>query len=186
MPITIGAGPEHGFDEPLGLLSDCHRRIERFLGILQTVVGQAAGQALSDEQHRAVDVALQYFRTAAPRHTADEEESLFPLLRRSGDPAAQEALRIVEELEQDHQAANVGHARVDALYSEWIERGSLDATAVQELGQVLQTLRQTYRRHIEVEDHQLFPLAARVLNREQLADVGRQMARRRGLGSTAP
>ena len=31
MPITIGAAPEGSFAEPLRLLSDCHRRIERFL-----------------------------------------------------------------------------------------------------------------------------------------------------------
>ena len=33
-PLQIGAAPDHDFDEPLGLLSDCHRRIEHFLDIL--------------------------------------------------------------------------------------------------------------------------------------------------------
>ena len=42
MPVRIGGRPEHGFDEPLGLLSDCHRRIERFLGVLAAV---ARGEA---------------------------------------------------------------------------------------------------------------------------------------------
>jgi hemerythrin-like domain-containing protein len=38
-----------------------------------------------------------------------------------------------------------------------------------------------YQRHIAVEDHELFPLAGRVLSGEQLVQVGEQMARRRGL-----
>ena len=40
MPVQLGSQPEHGFDRPLGLLSDCHRRIERFLEMLQKVAEQ--------------------------------------------------------------------------------------------------------------------------------------------------
>jgi hemerythrin-like domain-containing protein len=168
------------------LLSDCHRRIERFLGILQKVVEQAAGGGpLNDEQRRAVDAALEYFRSAAPRHTADEEESLFPLLRASNEPAAQAALRAVEALEHDHQAASAGHAEVETLYRRWIERGRLDVDQAGRLARVLADLRNLYRRHIEVEDREIFPLAGRVLSGEQLARLGRQMAERRGLSPAA-
>ena len=34
MPITIGTRPESDYGDPLGLLSGCHRRIERFLDLL--------------------------------------------------------------------------------------------------------------------------------------------------------
>jgi hypothetical protein len=34
MPITIRAKPAGNFSNPLELLSDCHRRIERFLAVL--------------------------------------------------------------------------------------------------------------------------------------------------------
>ena len=37
MLLKIGGPPEHGFDQPLGLLSDCHRRIEHFLFVLSTI-----------------------------------------------------------------------------------------------------------------------------------------------------
>jgi uncharacterized protein (DUF2249 family)/hemerythrin-like domain-containing protein len=181
MAVTLGSRPEHGFDEPLGLLSDCHRRIERFLGILETVVARAAGQPLNDEQRRAVEAALEYFRTAAPRHTADEEESLFPLLRASNSPGAAAALRTVQTLEDEHAAANVAHAEVESWYRHWIELGSLSDQQTQALSRVLQSLREMYRRHIEVEDHEIFPLAGRVLGGEQLAQLGKQMAERRGL-----
>ena len=36
MPVQIGA-KAHSFLDPTGLLSDCHRRIEMFLGSLQSV-----------------------------------------------------------------------------------------------------------------------------------------------------
>jgi hypothetical protein len=30
MAIQIGAKPDNGFDDPIGMLKDCHRRIEHF------------------------------------------------------------------------------------------------------------------------------------------------------------
>ena len=43
MLVRIGQPADHGFDERLGLLSDCHRRIEQFLGLLSTVAGGRRG-----------------------------------------------------------------------------------------------------------------------------------------------
>lgn len=36
--IQIGAKPDSGFDDPIEMLKDCHRRIENFLRILCVVV----------------------------------------------------------------------------------------------------------------------------------------------------
>src|ERR1017187_1715161 len=79
--IQIGAKPDSGFDDPIGMLKDCHRRIERFLHILCVVAERAAGRGLTDEETAGVQAALRYFREGGQRHTADEEESLFPRLR---------------------------------------------------------------------------------------------------------
>jgi hemerythrin-like domain-containing protein len=184
MPVTLGSRPEHGFDQPLGLLSDCHRRIERFLEILQKVAGQAAGKPLDDQQRRAVEAALEYFRTAGPRHNADEEESLFPLLRASTDPRAQVALATVKALEDEHAAATAAHAQVESTYRRWIELGPPADPQFRELVKTLHDLREMYRRHIDIEDRQIFPLARETLTAEQLARVGQQMAQRRGLPHT--
>jgi hypothetical protein len=43
MPIVIGAKPESSFKNPIGLLNDCHRRIERFLSVLVRVTAEAHG-----------------------------------------------------------------------------------------------------------------------------------------------
>ena len=72
MGIQIGAKPDSGFDDPIGMLEDCHRRIEQFLNILRVVAGRAQGRALSDEEAAAVQSAIQYFRSGGQRHTADE------------------------------------------------------------------------------------------------------------------
>src|SRR5947207_14118008 len=115
MPIRIGQPVDHSFDEPLGLLSDCHRRIEYFLNVLLTLAEQPS-HSLTREQKLEAEEALAYFETAAPRHTADEERSLFPRLRKSADPGARKVLDTMLCLERDHEIADAHHRAVDQLW----------------------------------------------------------------------
>ena len=186
MPVKLGAKAEHGFNEPLGLMSDCHRRIEHFLAVLERVIEKAQGNELNDEQRRAVETALSYFKTASPRHTQDEERSLFPLMRESELPQAREALRMLDALEHDHAAADMAHAEADRWFRQWLDLGSLAEPQRQRLAQVLSALRQMYQRHIDLEEREVFPLAGQILSPDQLARVGREMADRRGLPSNEP
>lgn len=183
MPVRIGEQHQHGFDEPLGLLSDCHRRIEHFLSVLITVARQARGGALDAQQQAALDRALTYFRSAAPRHTEDEEQSLFPRMRASDDPRAREAMAAIDALEADHRAADAAHAEVDALGTRWLAEHQLPAQDHQRLVELLEKLQTLYRAHIAVEDANVFPLAGQVLSAEAKAQVGSEMASRRGLGA---
>ena len=182
MPVQIGQKPEHGFDEPLGLLSDCHRRIERFLEIMLRVARSERSSALSGASRDAMQQALQYFRVAGPRHTADEEESLFPVLRTSSEQsdAAHEVLERADELEQEHRILDSAHAVVDELASQWLD-GPLSEEEAGRLIHTLESLRNTYERHIGFEDRELFPAAAQILTPEQIEGIGRQMAERRGV-----
>jgi hemerythrin-like domain-containing protein len=179
MPIRIGQQSDHGFDEPLGLLSDCHRRIEHFLEVLTKMANQAAHAELIPANRNALEGAIKYFAVAAPRHTADEEDSLFPRLRNSHDPAAAEALAALDTLEQDHDEAEQHHAAVDDLVRRWLADGNLSPADVDGLRDRLARLQAIYGRHIAVEDQQIFPAAARVLDREQIEQIGGEMAARR-------
>ena len=181
MFLKPGQPPDHGFDEPLGLLSDCHRRIEHFLDVLVMVHAQTGGGPLTTLQRGQLEGALRYFSTAAPRHTADEEESLFPKLRTSGDPAAAEVLEIIQRLEHDHDDADLHHREVDRLGRTWLDQGTLPALEADALRDHLQALKALYEAHIRVEDRELFPAAERVLTRDELGAIGREMAARRSL-----
>lgn len=181
MPVTIGAKPSPDFDNPIALLSDCHRRIEHFLAVLIRVVTEAAGKPISDEQSRALERSLEYFRNAAPRHTADEEESLFPRLRESNSPEVQSALLEVEKLEADHERAAKWHEEVDDLCNKWLSAHQLGQSDTERLRTALAGLDELYRHHIALEDNQLFPVAAAVLSSSDVTKIGSEMAQRRGL-----
>lgn len=186
MPVRIGQRVDHGFEEPLGLLSDCHRRIEQFLRVLATTTAVHRGGELPEADRQAFEGALRYFETAAPRHSADEEESLFPRMRTAPDPEARAALDTLDRLEADHEAANRLHAEVHALGTRWLSKGSLTEREAGTLGEHLAELERLYRAHIDVEDRELFPAAGRVLSAGEMAEVGREMAARRGVPFAPP
>jgi hemerythrin-like domain-containing protein len=139
------------------------------------------GLRLDDERRRALDLALRYFRESAPKHTADEEESLFPRLRSVDDEGLKTALEKVEALERDHREADALHRRVDELGTHWIEAEELSATDSAQFRDAVTRLAQISPQHIQMEDQVLFPAAERILSREQKAEIAAEMAGRRSV-----
>lgn len=180
MLVSLGKR-DHTFEEPLGLLGDCHRRIEHFLGVLLKITDELKGAELPPSYRTAIETSLRYFKDAAPRHTRDEEDSLFPRMRQSQDPEIQAAMKQMEQLEAEHDLADVAHAEVDALGRQWLSRNRLDAAEAGRLHELLEALQKSYAKHLDVEDRVIFPLAGRVLSEQELAQVGREMAGRRDL-----
>ena len=131
MAVQIGAKPDSGFDDPIGMLKDCHRRIERFVNLLARVSDQASGRALTIDERQAVEAALRYFRESGPRHNSDEEQSLFPRLKDM--PAVQAD---ITRLTGEHQEADELHAEIAELFNAWLEGqtpGSEDARGLREM-----------------------------------------------------
>ena len=181
MAILIGDKPDSDFNDPIGILEDCHRRIEKFLDVLLTLAGQAQGNKLTNEQRAAIEVSLQYFREAAPKHTADEEESLFPRMRASQHHQAKEILSQLDHLHTEHVTAGQNHRGVDELFRRWLADGFLSAREFVRLTSLLHSLRDTYGRHIKEEETEVFPNAARILTTLDLKAIGLEMTTRRGL-----
>lgn len=178
--IQIGQKPSPTFQQPLELLSDCHRRVESFLRALILVTEQAHGGQLTQVQREGLQTALRYFREAAPKHTADEEQSLFPRMRELGGDAVRDALTKIDELEADHNRAKTDHDLVEQLGQKWLANDELSTEETSCLLASLRRLESIYERHIAIEDNEIFPLAAKTLDANTLNSVGREMAERRG------
>ena len=176
MPVQIGAKLDRGFDDPLGMLCDCHRRIERFLRVLCEMARRAQGRALSQEEQDAVRAALHYFREGGERHNRDEEDSLFPRLRLAG---AADDLRRVEALEHEHADAGALHAAVNGLYTQWITAGALNDEESRELLDATARLEALYASHIAMEETVVFPHAAKLLDAGEIAAMGAEFRTRR-------
>ena len=180
MPVTIGAPPESGFDNPIGLITDCHRRIERFLAALLKLAEEHSDHPLSPEMAAALARALDYFRNAAPKHTADEEESLFPRLRAQQGAELSAAMTALDRLHEQHAVAEAAHAAIDEIGRRWLASGRIEAPAAAHLQERLRELSALYREHIQVEERDVFPLAAARLDSRERRQLGQEMAARRG------
>lgn len=177
MPVQVGA-TAHGFSDPTGLLLDCHRRIEMFLGSLQNVA-EVIDRPLTAETRAALESALRYFRESAPKHTADEEESLFPRLRHIQHPDIEKAITTLEALENDHRKADALHAEVDALGIQCLDQRYLSSREAGRFRKVVGELASIYGEHIRSEDELVFPAAKRMLSVTDRSAIAAEMASRR-------
>jgi len=174
MAVQIGAKPDSGFDDPLGMLKDCHRRIERFVSLLARVADQASGRPLTIDESRAVEAALRYFRESGPRHNSDEEQSLFPRLKDMPSVQAE-----IVRLAGEHQEADALHTEVADLFTAWLQGQTPSAEEARGLREMTHRLAELYREHILVEEDHVFPHAARSLDSATLAAIGREFQQRR-------
>ena len=179
MLMQIGQEPEHDFSEPIGLLEDCHKRILHFMQTLVTLAESVGVAPLNDDDRDSLERSLRYFREAAPRHNADEEESLFPKLRAHSD--AEAIFTRVASLVSDHRWAETQHFEVDAIGRRWLSAGVLRANDYARLRTLVQSLWRFYAHHIEIEEKDVFPTARRILSATEREILGREMAERRGI-----
>jgi hemerythrin-like domain-containing protein len=178
MPVQIGQPPSPAYTSPLALLTDCHRRIEHFLEVLSKV-GEAVDDRLSQDQATALENALRYFREAAPKHVADEEESLFPRLRTLSADEAKQAMADLAQLESDHEDVQALHAVLETIGQRWLSgQGAIQEETV-EFRRCVTELKSKYCQHIHIEDEKIFPLAERLLAVNEKATIGSEMAARR-------
>ncbi|HSE39259.1 MAG TPA: hemerythrin domain-containing protein [Acidobacteriota bacterium] len=181
MAIQIGRKIENNFSNPIGLMSDCHRRIKKFLSIIITVLRQTHGGELNVDQKKALETALTYFREAAPKHTLDEEQSLFPRVRDCDKDLTNNTIQCLDHLQQDHANVIESHQNMDRLGKRWISQGQLCSEDCHKLSATLGELSKIYKRHIYIEEHEIFPVASKLLSSADVEAIGREMALRRNI-----
>jgi len=175
MEIKIGPGAAPDFDQPVELMKACHRRIEKFLGVLERV---ALSASLDAETRPALSTALNYFHTAGPRHNSDEEDDLFPMLLALDGHSPQWKAKI-DELAADHHVADAMHQRLAELGASWLATGLLSNDDLLEFRSLVSQLLTFYAHHIAVEETDIFPVASTRLTPSQLQQIGQNMRARR-------
>jgi hemerythrin-like domain-containing protein len=149
-----------------------------FLLVLKTVA-EGIGQRPTEEMARALESPLRYFSEAAPKHTADEEESLFPRLRQISSPDVTSAFSQLDELAAEHRWANSLHTEVERLGTKYLSGRSLSHDEVARFRAAIRDLCSMYERHIGLEDATIFPLATRLLSEEDKSAIATEMEARR-------
>ncbi|MCG3187002.1 MAG: hypothetical protein IOMNBAOH_01587 [Rhodocyclaceae bacterium] len=172
--------PAAGADAPLEMLSACHARIERQCATLLRLAAHLSARGVDDEARQAATSVMRYFDLSAPNHHADEEQDLFPALLESVAGSDASCLRaLIDGLSAEHRALEAGWRRVRAALV-GIAEGDDALWRANDVNES-EALVALYERHIRCEEDELLPMAARLLDDEALAGIGRAMAERRGL-----
>jgi hemerythrin-like domain-containing protein len=161
------------------MMEDCHQRIRFFLKTLTRIANAPGEGQLDPELEEALGKALTYFREAAPRHTADEEQSLFPRLRHLNDPLVSSMESTLQCLEQEHAHADAAQKQIDDLAGRWLDGGSLTKFERGKLRSSIKELSAHYEQHMAVEEQIVFTLAKKILSASEQQEIGREMAGRR-------
>ncbi|WP_038091385.1 hemerythrin domain-containing protein [Acidihalobacter prosperus] len=166
--------PSAGFEDPLGLLADCHRRMEIFCGRLELMPAHLDTHGSDETARRAAAGIVAYFEHAAPLHHADEETDLLPMMcRRACAPKARAAVAAWSvRIDEDHRAQSAAWHGVRAALQA-LSRG--DGVQAPDAGMFVDMTRAHYR----FEDETVLPLARTLLTAQDLTALGRAMARRR-------
>lgn len=162
---------------PLDLLTACHRRIEERLDLLPKIAqaAQSGDRARLAQIPDAVRFVLGYFQSGLQRHVADEDLDFFPLVRR----ADAELDAVVLQLEADHRAFEFVHNELDSVLAQIAMTPRPDLA--RRLTEVATYLTPLYRRHLGVEEAQVFSKARDLLSQAQIAALGEKFRKRRGL-----
>ena len=162
--------PAPGFDDPLGVLRACHRRMERQLATLVRLRRHLPAHHADDDARAAAAAILRYFDSAAPNHHADEEASLLPRLV----AARPEIAPLCASIERDHVELGARWMRLRPRLAAIVARSGAHLPIRE-----VETFCAAYAAHIAREEGTLLPQAQAALDAAALAAIGEEMSARR-------
>lgn len=167
--------PAPDFDEPMDMLRACHERLQARLETLLRLAAWLPEHGADQAAQQAAASVMRYFDSAAVNHHLDEEHDLLPALQaRATGKFADEVRALREWVEADHR-------RIGAAWG--VLRGFLGRIAAGAAATLpedaVADFVEAYRRHIEREEGELFPLAEVLLDADDLNTMSATMSARR-------
>lgn len=165
---------ENGPDAALTMFTTCHERIMRECAAMPGLLSRLA----LDDDTAARDAAarvVRFFDGLAVHHHEDEERDLFPALIDSMAGSDAVCLReLTQGLTAEHRALDAAWEPVRSL----LER-AVAGESVQLPSEEVDAFAALHQRHIECEERELLPMAARLIADDELTRIGRAMRARR-------
>jgi len=180
--ISLNSGAAApSFDHPLELLHACHGKIQQQLDTLQKIATHLPVHGCDQQVQQAAQGILRYFDTAGQFHHQDEEENLFPTLLALDTPEKAEVKALIEDLLAQHTVMFAAWSEVRTVLVKLAEGVNIPLPQA-----LVEKLVGSYTPHIELEETELLSLSARLLSPQQVMELGKKMAQRRGAEFPSP
>lgn len=160
------ADPKSPLD-PFARLERAHREIEARVAELERAADQTNQDALRTRALESLAASLAYFRGPGAIHHADEEHTLFPRLR-----PLEGFAQMLAAFDFQHQMNDTAFAELQAAFDAY------QPGASSRLPELAHRFAELQRAHILAEERVLLPQAARALTRDEVRQIGDEMARR--------
>lgn len=167
--------PSRAPSGPVEMLQECHHRIRHFVQLSRTLA--EAQQAPLAQVAEAADHIFRYFSQSLPLHEADENETLFPRVRKYseyGSPLREAAKAMVE---QHHAIEELVFELAAVCGAVRREPERLPALSSQ-LQHTSEALDHVFSAHLHMEETVIFPALAQ-FPAEELKAMTNEMQRRR-------
>jgi len=169
--------PASLFREPVEYIFAEHFRQRSLCSVLELIADQDTadiGMAKAAQSFLTADFGL---------HVIDEEEDLFPLLRRRATPEDQ-IQDVLGQLSQDHALDQFDAETIVGVLDRFIAEGAGSCTA--EEAECFKAFAANEKRHLICENAIVLPLARIRLTPSDMRNFGRRMAARRGIDLQDP
>ncbi|MDP3521039.1 MAG: hemerythrin domain-containing protein [Hydrogenophaga sp.] len=179
-PIALPGfhSPGASTEAPLEMLAACHGRVHKQCETLRRLAVHLPTHGSDTAAQQAATAVMRYFDTAARDHHADEEEDLFPTLLEAMAGSDAVCIRaLTDGLVSEHRVLEGRWHRLREVLAR-IAQGEPVALPPSDV----QAFVAAYAAHIEKEDTELLPMAARLLSDADITRVGTAMRVRRGIG----
>lgn len=162
------------FQDPIGFLYGEHARIGRCCAELAQLAEDPAAPGASESAASVLD----FLENELPVHVADEEEDLFPLLRDRLSPG-DEVVSVIEILRDEHRDdIECGRSLIEPLRRIAAGRRLVDRAMFTRLVHAFTSLQLG---HHKLENDVVLRVAGKRLSADDIAQLGRSMAARRGV-----
>ncbi len=162
------------FSRPMAVLKACHERIRSQCDTLRRLVEHVEQHGCDDQARQTAANVIRYFDSAARIHHEDEEHDLLPRMMSAATLIRGSSLtRMVADIATEHREMDRSWTELRSMLQEvMVNQETVDSLQVDRFVKL-------YRAHLAMEESNVFPLAEMLLSRQDLADIGANMAQRR-------
>ncbi len=150
--------------QSLEIIHDEHRALAAMLNGLRAIAAGIESGRLQPDYALLADMIRYIDEVPEKLHHPKENDYLFRLLR----PRCPEAVPVIEQLEAEHAQGDARIAELRAALASWQQAGAAGFAAFHE---VLTTYLDQEWRHMNTEEHEVFPLARKHLTAEDWAEI---------------
>ena len=170
LEVLSHAPAQSQFAEPLDYIFNEHFRQRVLCNVLELIANGGR------PDRKLVAASIKFLLNDLAPHIQDEEQDLFPLLRRRAKPDDRVS-ELIDQLSEEHAADKLDvQDIIDGLQA--LLRRTVKVQA--SFARLLKRFVANERHHLTVENAIILPLARLRLTREDLWSLGHRMAQRRG------